>query len=164
MAKEPKPIYVHDCTTCEFLETFVLDGKSYDLYRCEAEDPAKRSSLGPTYIARYSSQGAEYWSMSWEGFRSLGMENPATPLLREVQRRSNEFEAVRQANEVWAEIDDRRTKMAKADEYLGDIQSDVEHALDCLKNGASLTDVTEGLTSTLSWTKMTRQFLKGEIA
>lgn len=48
-----KPIFTHDCDSCTFLGSAVIEGKEFDLYHCAYE---------PTVIARFSSEGADYAS------------------------------------------------------------------------------------------------------
>ena len=81
------PIYRHDCSTCEFIETITVEGTKYDVYRCEQ----KGFRPGSSWLARYDDAGPNYWSMPWDVLRSSSLEQ-ATPLMREVSRIACEIE------------------------------------------------------------------------
>lgn len=50
-------LYKHDCDKCVFLETFVHENSSYDLYIC-----VQSGKLHASYISRMSSEGCDYVS------------------------------------------------------------------------------------------------------
>jgi hypothetical protein len=51
-----KPVFEHDCKACVYLGTIKDKRDLYDLYYCPAD------LLGPTVIARWSSNGPDYMS------------------------------------------------------------------------------------------------------
>ncbi len=83
---DPKPRYDHDCKSCVFLGPYNYDGplsdgtteKFYaDLWYCPESFMAP--SLGPSLIARHSSEGSDYASMPYDIFVSHEASMRARP-------------------------------------------------------------------------------------
>lgn len=55
--------FTHDCEHCSLLGHYIDQGKQYDLYICEVD----------TLVARYSSEGPDYTSVSTEDITYLRM-------------------------------------------------------------------------------------------
>jgi hypothetical protein len=92
-----KPAYTHDSDCCTFLGGYVHEGERFDLYWCA------QKQLGiPTVIARWSSNGEDYYS----GTCFVDVN----PTLAEAQRRATEqglIEAEAE-NGQWVLIDGQR--------------------------------------------------------
>ncbi|RLC88684.1 MAG: hypothetical protein DRJ03_02065 [Chloroflexi bacterium] len=73
-------IYTHDCDRCEFVQNLTVEGIKYDVYRCPSVTGADA-----TWLARYSDELDNYWSMPWGILKTvdLGVES-TTSLLRAV--------------------------------------------------------------------------------
>jgi hypothetical protein len=64
-----KPKYKHDCDACAFIQVLELNGEHYDIYRCS------NSAMPPTWIARFGSDGPDYWSMPYDILKELTASN-----------------------------------------------------------------------------------------
>ena len=53
-----QPVYTHDCPKCKYLGSMFIGNRTADWYQCKGFDPS--------VIARFSSDGPDYWSTSPE--------------------------------------------------------------------------------------------------
>lgn len=64
MAKKSKPFFKHDCNSCKYLASIIIDGEKADLYFCKGglKDDVPLTQVNCTVISRLSSEGSNYHS------------------------------------------------------------------------------------------------------
>lgn len=70
------PHFTHDCERCRFLGSCECRGRPYDLYACRTG-----GITGPTVIARYGDEGADYSSGIEIAFAE-GLDSPLAEAIR----------------------------------------------------------------------------------
>lgn len=70
----------HDCDACEYLGTCTLYGKETDWYYCPPAPDGAGSSIEEkgTMVARYSSEGPDYWSSPIAMILRIGPQDKTT--------------------------------------------------------------------------------------
>jgi hypothetical protein len=62
---EDKPTWQHDCDKCRFLGCTIGGGRMVDCYVCN-EDYARKQGRAPTIVARFSDEGRDYYSSTFD--------------------------------------------------------------------------------------------------
>lgn len=62
------PVFDHDCQSCQYLGSTIIDGSIYDGYFCQRGFPS--------YLARFSSESGDYISLPQSMIAALGNFEP----------------------------------------------------------------------------------------